>query len=657
MKDYYHTFHIPVMGIGHSVDTPIRVAPFGITSVISLVDDTLLEKIRKYYSEKHGVPYVKVARNEPDGRAKRITAYLETVRRIVRAKMEAIKEQPFFEANDKSKYFDLLLDGIPLKKGYNKLLKMKAGAERNALAEDLTRRMRPGSIDVNIMVKLDSVNFDKNGTPLGDEFSDAKAALRGYANSRLRSGIVFSAGMNPKLFNYMTRFRDFYRDETGQIKKRIILKVSDFRSALIQGRFLAKRGLEVDEFRVESGLNCGGHAFPTNGRLLPCLLQEFKEKRELLTIELKPLVHRYYEKIGWSYPISASNSPVLVTVQGGIGTHGEASRLREGFGMDLTGWASPFLLVPEATCVDAPTRRLLAEAGNKDLFVSDVSPLQIPFNNVRKTGSEIWTSKRVSAGRPGSSCPKRFLQSNTEFSQKPICLASRKYQERKLAEIDATALPDGEKRRLRRKVVEKTCICEHLGNGALIALGMAKEMTAPPLVCPGPNIAWFNTTHTLKEMVDHIYARGPSLVPAERPHMFAAEIVMYVDHFERQVASCSCSARELKTLEEFNQNLESGMDFCLAEALKPPYPGENLASIAPCVETQRVRLRGIVKRLEERMRAVAGNAAEASSRKATPGEEGKAEFAGLYGGATPRQEPRDRQQDQAYLLTVKPEYA
>jgi hypothetical protein len=645
------------MGIGHSVDTPIRVAPLGIASVISLVDDVLLEKIRKYYCEQYGFAYVRLGRNEPDGRAKRITAYLEIVREIVQLGLERIRRQPFFEVNDKSRYFELLPEEADLKQEYNRFFKMDAGDERDAWAEVLTQRMRPGSIDVNIMVKLDAVNCDRKGSPLGEEFSDAKAALRGYANSRLRSGIVFSAGMNPTLFNYMTRFRDFYRDERGEIKKRIILKVSDFRSALIQGRFLAKRGLEVDEFRVESGLNCGGHAFPTNGRLLPCLLQEFKEKRELLTVELKPLVHRYYEKMGWSYPVSASNSPVLVTVQGGIGTHGEASRLREGFGMDLTGWASPFLLVPEATCVDAATRRLLAEAGNKDLFVSDVSPLEIPFNNVHKTGSETWTSKRVSAGRPGSPCPKRFLQNNTEFSQKPICLASRKYQERKLAEIDGTAVPDREKRRLREKVVQKTCVCEHLGNGALIALGMADEVAAPPLVCPGPNIAWFKTTYTLREMVDHIYGRGPCLVPTERPHMFAAEIVMYVDHFERQVASCSCSARELKTLEEFKQNLESGMNFCLAEALKPPYPGENLASIAPCVETQRVRLRGIVRRLEERMRAAEGSAAEASSREATPGEDGKVEFAGLYGGATPRQQPKDRQQGQAYHLTAKPEYA
>ena len=593
MKDYYHTFHIPVMGIGHSVDTPIRVAPFGITSVISLVDDTLLEKIRKYYSEKYGLPYVKLARNEPDGRAKRITAYLETVRRIVRAKMEAIKEQPFFGANDKSKYFNLLPEEIPLKKGYNKLLKMKAGAERNALAEDLTRRMQPGSIDVNIMVRLDSVNFDKNGTPLGDEFTDAKAALRGYAHSGLRSGIVFSAGINQRLFNYMIRFQDFYRDKTGEIKKRIILKVSDFRSALIQGKFLAKKGLEVYEFRIESGLNCGGHAFPSNGCLLPYVLQEFKEKRELLATEFRPLILKYYKKMGWQYPESALKSYPLVTVQGGIGTHGEMRRLREDFGMDLTGWASPFLLVPEATCVDAPTRKLLEQAGEKELYVSDVSPLQVPFNNVRKTGSEIWTCNLAAAGRPGSSCPKHFLVSNTEFTESPICLASRRYQKRKLEEISSMAVSDSEKQRLRGKVVEKTCICEHLGNGALVALGIANEHSAPPLVCPGPNIAWFNTTYTLKEMVGHIYGRGPSLVSSERPHMFAKEIVMYVDYLEKQVARCTNTPMELKTLEEFKNNLEEGMDFCLAIARKRPYQGENLASIPSCVKRQRARLRVI----------------------------------------------------------------
>jgi len=599
MKDYYHTFHIPVMGIGHSVDTPIRVAPLGITSVISLVDDILLEKIRKYYCEKYGLPYVKLPRKEEDGRAKRITAYLETVREIVRIKMEDIREQPFFEVNSKSKYFDLLSDETPMKREYNRLLKMEAGPERNALAEDLTRRMQPGSIDVNIMVKLDCINSDNNGNPLRDEFSDAKSALRGYAKSGLRSSIVFSAGINQRLFKYMTRFRDFYRDETGKIKKKIILKVSDFRSALIQGKFLARKGLEVHEFRIESGLNCGGHAFPCNGNLLPCHLRDFKEKRELLTREFQPLIQKYYKNMGWKYPESVLNTRPLITVQGGIGANGEVRRLTEDFSIDLTGWASLFLLVPEATCVDVRTRELLKHAGEEELYMSDVSPLEIPFSNVRKTGSEIWTRNRVAKGKPGSPCPKHFLVSNTEFTKTPICLASRQYQKMKLEQIRNMEVSDGEKERLCRKVVEKTCICDHLGNGALIALGIAKEKTAPQSICPGPNIAWFNKTYTLKEMVDHIYGRGPSLVSSERPHMFAKEIVMYVDYFEVRVTHCTYTPREIRTLQAFKKNLEEGMDFCLSIAQKQPYQGENLASIPSCVERQRVRLKSIYADFEK----------------------------------------------------------
>ena len=35
------------------------------------------------------------------------------------------------------------------------------------------------------------------------------------------------------------------------------------------------------------------------------------------------------------------------------------------------------------------------------------------------------------------------------------------------------------------------------------------------------------------------------------------------------------------------------MDLCLEIAQRPPYPEENLASILPCVEKQRARLKSI----------------------------------------------------------------
>jgi hypothetical protein len=600
MTNSIHSFHIPVMGTGHSADTPIRVGPFGISSVISLVDDLLLEKLRKYYAEKYDLQYRKIATNDEDGRAKRISAYLNVVHEIVQKKMEEIRQQPFFENNNKKKYFELLPEESTLKQKYNKLLKMEAGDERNNLEKDLTLSMKPGSVDVNIMVNLDRVRFNKNGDPLGEEFTDAKAGLRGYANSCLQSSIIFSAGINRSLYSYISKFRDFYRDKMGRIKKRIILKVSDFRSALIQGKFLAKKGLEVYEFRIESGLNCGGHAFASNGILLPKLLKEFREKRKSLVAEFKPLIQKYYKKMGWEYPESAINIQPLITVQGGIGNNGEVCRLTKDFGMDLTGWASPFLLVPEVTCVDDSTRELLREAREEDLYLSDVSPLSIPFNNVRGTGSELWTKKRVKEGRPGSPCPKKFLVTNTEFTKKPICLASRQYQAAKLKEIENMEISPDEEERLREKVVVKNCICDHLGNGALITLGIADEKNAPQSICPGPNIEWFDRFYTLKEMVDHIYGRGTSLVSSKRPHMFAKEIEMYMDDFEKKASNSLQTKNEILTMLEYKKNLEEGLNFCLEIAKKHPYPGENLESISTCVKEQRSRLNRINSVFEER---------------------------------------------------------
>lgn len=603
MTEQLHSFHIPVMGTGHSADTPIRVAPLGISSVISLVDDFLLEKLRRHYSEKHNVPYSEIPRNESDGRAKRITAYLELVRHLVHEKVEAIKRQPFFQQNEKQTYFDLLPDESSLKQEYLELKRMPEGTQKDSVAETLSSKMRPGAIDVNIMVKLDRVNYDRSGQSLGDEFTDAKAALRGFANSCLQSSVVFSAGLNPRLYSYLSRFNDFYRDAYGQIRKKIIVKVSDFRSALVQGKFLAKHGLEVSEYRVESGLNCGGHAFPAQGQLVPLILKEFKEKWSQLTAGFHSLVEDYYKKKGWSLPATRQSHPEL-TVQGGIGTAGEASRLKKEFGVSRTGWGSPFLLVPEVTNVDDATRELLCQAKEKDLYLSDVSPLGIPFNTVRGTGSETWTEERAARGRPGSPCPNGFAVTNTEFTERPICVASRLYQKKKWEEIDKRAISENEKDALKKEVVKKTCICFHLGNGILTKLGITKENSAPPMICPGPNIAWFDRTYTLKEMVDHIYGRGPTLVPSERPHMFAKEIIMNVDYFEKLTDSLHGKPQDVEKMTEYKTNLDNGMSLCLEISKQVSFQGENLVSLAVVVREQQNRLNSLFSHFMSRSKEV-----------------------------------------------------
>ena len=594
-----HTFSIPVMGTGHSIDSPIRVGPYGINSVISIVDDLLVERIRKHYCEKFEMPYSNISRNAEDGRARRITAYLDLVQQIVQQTFESIKSQPFFERNEKAKYFEMLPDSSTLKRKYQQLMQAEDKSLRSQLSEELAKLMKPGTIDVNIMAKVDGLNYDKDEKPMSAEFSDASAALRGYANSVLSSSVVLSAGFNPRLYNYISEFEDFYRDAKGKIKKKIILKVSDFRSALIQGKYLAKKGLEVFEYRIESGLNCGGHAFASDGYLLPSLLKEFREKRDMLHSAIQPLIHSYYEDNAEGFSADWEITEPRLTVQGGIGTFGEAERLLDDFGMDATGWGSPFLLVPEATTVDKKTRSLLENAKEEDLYLSGVSPLGVPFNNIRNTGSEQWHQERIEKDKPGSPCPKGFLESNTEFTENPICTASNQYQLLKLDQINRQTIAEAEKELMRAKVLEKACLCDHLGNGALIDLGILEEHRAPQAICPGPNIAWFDKEYTLCEMTDHIYGRGSSLVPPQRPHMFAKEMVMYVDYLEELIEQSDGSGGDIKKLGRFKKNLEDGMDYCLEIAQSDPYKDENISSIASTVEEQRARLQALFQRLEE----------------------------------------------------------
>ncbi len=623
MRNDGHYLHIPVMGTGYSADTPIRVAHLGITSVISILDDVLLEKLRQFHCRQNDLPYGEIRSTDPNRRAKRITAYLNLVKKIVDRKLSETKGLPFFEENEKQKYFDLLPETSTLKMAYRQLLAMSPGPQRDRQEQVLTDRMVAGAIDVNIMVRLDRPRFTPSGEPLGEEFSDARSALRGYAESHLDSAIVFSAGVNKGLFSYLTRFPDFYRDKTGRIRKRIILKVSDFRSALIQGKFLAKKGLEVAEYRIESGLNCGGHAFFSAGKLLPDLLEEFKAHRDRLAEEFQPAIKAFYDQQGWGYGAEEGTTAPLVTVQGGIGTHGEILRLRNDFGMDLTGVATPFLLVPEVTRVDAQTREILRQAGEDDLYTSDVSPLGVPFNNVRNSGSEQWIKKKAASATPGANCTKGILALNSDYAPW-MCTASKAYQQLKLAEIEALPASAEVKSAMRRKAVNKACLCEQLGNSALIELGLKTAENAPQAICPGPNLAWFNRFYRLQEMIDHFYGRGVSLVPAERPHMFAKELVMTVDFFENLIEASDASAREAERLAGILANIEAGVQICLQIAGQTPYPGENLASIAPCVKAQKARLVELERRLAQK---AAVNSGDDRDNASTPGAKAPA-FAG-----------------------------
>jgi hypothetical protein len=561
-KTEYHTFHIPVMGLGYTIDSPIKVARYGISSVISIIEDHLIERMREFHSNNFGEKFTPITVNEPDYRAKRIREYLNLMERMVIKQVADIKLQTFEKGTEIVKYFEMLPDTSSVKKMYLKMVSLPAGNEKNELQKELRNKIVAGSIDVNIMTKCDRMNHDKDGTPLPTEFADAMSALRGFASSNLSSAVVFSAGMNPRLYSYCETFDDFLPDASGNTKKKIILKVSDYRSALIQGKILAKKGLWVSEFRIESGLNCGGHAFPTEGFLLGPILNEFREKRKELTDELYQMCADALTQKG-KHPF-ASKPNLKITVQGGIGTAGEDKFLLQHYELDGTGWGSPFLLVPEATNVDDETLKQLATAKQEDYYLSHASPLCIPFNNFRKSSSEKQRHDRIDRGRPGSPCYKKYLAFNTEFTTEPICSASREYQNLKIKSLKLKNLPEEVLNKEIESVMEKDCLCEGLGASVLVKyhLTPAHELNAVN-ICPGPNLAYFSGVFSLSEMISNIYGRTNILNSLKRPNLFVNELKMYADYLKNEIDKNAqeFSLKKNKYLASFKNNLMEGIDY------------------------------------------------------------------------------------------------
>ncbi len=546
------------MGLAYSVDTPLKVARYGISSVISVVDDVLIERMRKHHAQLNGEPFAPISVREHDYRAKRITVYLNLVGLLVDRQIARLKSSLFEKGSEIARYFELLPDSSPVKELYTRMLQTADAGKRSSMEDELRSHVIAGDIDVNVMTKVDKLNAGRDKKPLPAEFSDAVAAMRGFVDSELNSSVVLSAGLNMRLFGYMEKSAGFLPGPDGRLKKKVILKVSDFRSASIQAKMLAKKGIWCSEFRVESGLNCGGHAFATDGYLLGPILEEFKSKRESLCDELSGLYSAALKEKG--IEVNAGAMEFLVTVQGGIGTAAEDAFLRERYGVDGTGWGSPFLLVPEVTNVDDETRNLLASSGRESFYISDASPLGISLNNLRNSSSERQIRERAEAGKPGAPCTRKYLVSNTEFTKEPICTASNEYQSLKIAELKSLGLPPAELEERIGRVLEKECLCEGLSATAPTR-GKSKERAVA--ACPGPNLAYFSRIASLEEMVGHIYGRLDILGAGHRPNMFVQELRLYVEYLKTEVRKRldSMTAKDRRYLDDFAANLKEGIAY------------------------------------------------------------------------------------------------
>lgn len=584
-----HTFHIPVMGTGFTADSPVKVAQYGINSVISLSDDIMLEKLREFYCKAYNLVFEPVNSNLKDAREKRITLYLNLIDQIVKDKFANLKKTLNDKNNSILIYIEMLPEMSLLKKEFydilNKALDKYKKTEpfinnisnfkdiftnnnHNICIKDLpevetwvNNNLIPGAIDVNIMTKVDKDNFFE-GQQLPVEYNDAHAAAAGFAKSNLSSSLVLSAGMNPRLYSFLEQFDDFYPDNNGKLKKHIIIKVSDYRSAIIQGKYLAKKGLWVSEFRIESGLNCGGHAFATDGLLMGPILEEFKNSKKELTNTLFEIYSKTLSAKGKNCPEKPFY--IKITAQGGIGTSEEHNFLLDYYNLDSIGWGTPFLLVPEVTNMDNETRELLINADEEQLYLSNISPLGVPFYNLRGNFQDIKKHNLILKGTPGSVCSKQYLRINRGDDYGNLCPASRAYQKRKIKALDQMGLNEANYKIAYDKIVEKACLCHGLANAARKKGSTYPEVEGNEIsVCPGPNMAYFSKITTLQEMVSHIYGRIDIIDREDRPHVFIKELEIYLLYLQDKIKNYHTENKDVKSLTTFKTNLLNAIDYYL----------------------------------------------------------------------------------------------
>jgi len=214
--------------------------------------------------------------------------------------------------------------------------------------------------------------------------------------------------------------------------------------------------------------------------------------------------------------------------------------------------------------VDTETLNLLSKAREKDLYLSNISPLSVPFNTLKGNTKDIEKKSLIKQGRPGSNCPKKYASFNKEFTEKGICVASHHYQSMKIKELQDQNLSRDEYIKQYNKIVEKSCICVGLGTASLLVNNLDTKIEGKGVsICPGPNMANFSNTVSLKDMVSHIYGRNNIINNTDRPNMFIKELRMYIDYFKNKLDEIQKPLEEKhkKYFVTFRKNLKEGIQY------------------------------------------------------------------------------------------------
>lgn len=153
-----------------------------------------------------------------------------------------------------------------------------------------------------------------------------------------------------------------------------------------------------------------------------------------------------------------------------------------------------------------------------------------------------------------------------EYDPHGICTASKKFQDLKLAELEASKDSYTPKSFEKAKfaITEKSCLCVGLANASYLENDIKiKGQAQGVVICPGPNMAYFDQEVSLTDMLGHIYGNKSILRTDNRPNLFVKELKMYVEYFRNEIENISgdITNAQVKKWNTFKNNLFEGIEY------------------------------------------------------------------------------------------------
>ena len=179
-----------------------------------------------------------------------------------------------------------------------------------------------------------------------------------------------------------------------------------------------------------------------------------------------------------------------------------------------------------------------------------------------------------------------------------ICTSSQKFQAFKLADLEA--IKDGISAdvydKMKFDITEKACLCVGLANAAYLENDIKiKGQAQGVVICPGPNMAYFDKEVSLSDMVKHIYGNAMVMTDVDRPNFFIKELKMYVDYLIHEINGTiiDLTTAQIKKWNAFKNNLLEGIEYYQALFSKTNYFKQDLNTIQKQLHTYKAKIEAI----------------------------------------------------------------